>query len=387
MENIFLLGATGSIGMQTLDVIRTNSDKFVLISISVGHYIERAKKIIEEFKPEYVSVIEESDAVTLRSEFPEITIESGSESLIKCATYNPNLSGKVIVAVVGYAGIIPTLEAIKINRDILLANKETLVCAGSIVKRLVKEHNVNLIPIDSEHSAIFQALQAGKKEEVQRIIITASGGSFRDLSREELENVTLEDALRHPSWSMGDKITIDSATMVNKGLEVIEAHYLFDLDYDKIETMLHKESIIHSIVEYCDNSQIAQLAQSDMRIPIQYALTYPNRLTYKLSEKLNLSKIGTLHFAKMDYERFPMLRLAYTSGIKGGIMPTVYNVSNEVANELFRKKQISFLDIEKIITDCCSKFESDNVDDTDVTLDIILNTIKNVKEYIYTKYS
>ena len=387
MENIFLLGATGSIGMQTLDVIRTNSDKFVLRSISIGHNIERAKKIIEEFKPEYVSVIEESDAVTLRSEFTEITIESGSESLIKCATYNPNLSGKVIVAVVGYAGIIPTLEAIKINRDILLANKETLVCAGSIVKRLVKEHNVNLIPIDSEHSAIFQALQAGKKEEVQRIIITASGGSFRDLSREELENVTLEDALRHPSWSMGDKITIDSATMVNKGLEVIEAHYLFDLDYDKIETMLHKESIIHSIVEYCDNSQIAQLAQSDMRIPIQYALTYPNRLTYKLSEKLNLSKIGTLHFAKMDYERFPMLRLAYTSGIKGGIMPTVYNVSNEVANELFRKKQISFLDIEKIITDCCSKFESNNVDDTDVTLDIILNTIKNVKEYIYTKYS
>jgi 1-deoxy-D-xylulose-5-phosphate reductoisomerase len=232
MENIFLLGATGSIGMQTLDVIRTNSDKFVLRSISIGHNIERAKKIIEEFKPEYVSVIEESDAVTLRSEFPEITIESGVESLIKCATCNPNLSGKVIVAVVGYAGIIPTLEAIKINRDILLANKETLVCAGSIVKRLVKEHNVNLIPIDSEHSAIFQALQAGKKEEVQRIIITASGGSFRDLSREELENVTLEDALRHPSWSMGDKITIDSATMVNKGLEVIEAHYLFDLDYD-----------------------------------------------------------------------------------------------------------------------------------------------------------
>lgn len=385
--NIFLLGATGSIGKQTLDVIRSKSDLFNLVSISVGYNIDEAKKIIEEFNPKYVSVIKESDALLLQKTFPNVIIEYGEASLIKCATFNPDITGKVVVAVVGYVGLVPTLEAIKIKRDILLANKETLVCAGPIIIKEVQKHNVNLLPIDSEHSAIFQALHSGAHEEIKRIIITASGGSFRDKTRAELDKVTLSDALLHPSWSMGDKITIDSATMVNKGLEVIEAHYLFNCDYDKIETLLHKESIIHSIVEYCDNSQIAQLAQSDMRIPIQYALTYPNRLEFNLSNKLDLSEVGCLHFAKMDYQRFPMLSLAYEVGKLGGIMPTVYNVSNEVANMLFRKEKISFLEIEKIISDMCYIYRKNNISDSELTIEIILNTIKEVQSHILSLYS
>lgn len=387
MENIYLLGGSGSIGEQTLDVIRANPQDFKLKSVSFGYNINKAKEIIEEFKPEFVSIIQESDARYLRNLFPDVIISANEDSLIECATYDKSSSGKVVVAVVGYVGIKPTIEAIKLQRDILLANKETLVCAGNIINTFVQKYNVNLLPIDSEHSAIFQALKSGQKEEVDRLIITASGGSFRELSRSELSNVTLKDALKHPSWQMGAKITIDSATMVNKGLEVIEAHYLFNMPYDMIETILHKESIIHSIVEYCDNSQIAQMAQSDMRIPIQYALTYPKRKKFNLSNKLDLSSVGTLHFDKMDYERFPMLSLAYQVGRLGGIMPCVYNVSNEVANELFRSEKISFLDIEQIIIDCCSYFERFNINDEDLTLDIIFETIDNVRKYVLKKYS
>lgn len=387
MENIYLLGGSGSIGEQTLDVIRANNKEFKLKSVSFGYNINKAKEIIEEFKPEFVSIVQESDAEELRKLFPNVIISSGEKSLIECATYDKSQTGKVVVAVVGYVGIKPTIEAIKIRRDILLANKETLVCAGNIINQFVQKYHVNLLPIDSEHSAIFQALKSGKSEEVDRLIITASGGSFRDLSRNELINVTLADALKHPSWQMGAKITIDSATMVNKGLEVIEAHYLFNMPYDKIETILHKESIIHSIVEYCDNSQIAQMAQSDMRIPIQYALTYPNRKRFSLSSKLDLSSVGTLHFEKMDYSRYPMLLLAYKVGKLGGIMPCVYNVSNEVANELFRTEKISFLDIEKIITDCCDYFEKVNIKDDKLTLKIIFDTINDVRKYVLKKFS
>ena len=252
---------------------------------------------------------------------------------------------------------------------------------------LVNEYKVNLLPIDSEHSAIFQALHAGKHEEIQRIIITASGGAFRNLKRSELKNVTLADALNHPSWQMGAKITVDCATMVNKGLEVIEAHYLFNIDYDRIDTILHKESIIHSIVEFCDNSQIAQMAQSDMRIPIQYALTYPNRVNYALSCPLHLPKISTLHFKKMDFKRYPMLELAYKVGAFGKVMPTVYNVSNEVANEMFRYGKISFLDIENIILDTCNTyFKKDDLPEGK-TIEEIMSIIDEVKEYINNKYS
>lgn len=382
MTNIFLLGASGSIGMQTIDVLRENRDQYCLKSISVGHNIDAAIKIIDEFDVEYVSVIEEEDAKRLQKLYPNLKIGYGDASLVEAATYAPSMKGKLVVAVVGYSGLVPTIEAIKIGRDILLANKETLVCAGEIIKSLVNEYQVNLLPIDSEHSAIFQALQAGKHQEVKRVIITASGGSFRNLTREELKNVTLEEALNHPSWSMGSKITIDSATMVNKGLEVIEAHYLFDLDYDRISTILHYESIVHSMVEYIDNSVIAQMAVSDMRLPIQYALTYPNRNVYQLSQPLDLTAIHTLHFEKMDLERFPMLDLAYKVGKAGGIMPAVYNVSNEVANYLFRIGKISFLEIEEII----KKAVNNTSNIINPSLEEILMTIENVKKEILERY-
>lgn len=264
-KNIFLLGATGSIGTQVLDVVRSLNNIRVL-SMAFGKNIKLGEKLIAEFKPEYVSTLDFDDMNYLKSLFPEISFGYGEEGLVKAATYSDS-PGVIVNAIVGMAGLKPTVAGIKKNRDILLANKETLVVAGEIIKSLLKVYNVELIPIDSEHSAIYQCLQTGKKEDVSKVIITASGGSFRNLSRSELNNVCLEDALNHPNWKMGNKITIDSATMVNKGLEVIEAHFLFDLDYDQIETIIHPESIVHSLVEFKDNSLIAQLS-----LP-RYALT------------------------------------------------------------------------------------------------------------------
>ena len=277
----------------------------------------------------------------------ELKFAYGEAGMIEVAVYQK--SDILLNAVIGSIGLFPTLQAIKAKKTIALANKETLVTAGHVVMEAAKQNNVAILPVDSEHSAIYQCLQGEKAANVSRLILTASGGSFRDLSREELQSVTLEQALNHPNWSMGSKITIDSATMMNKGLEVIEAHWLFNLPYDQIDVLLHRESMIHSMVEYHDSSVIAQLGSPDMRVPIQYALTYPDRLPLQTEKKFDLAEIGTLHFEKMDMDRFRCLRFAYEAGKSGGTMPTVLNAANEAAVGAFLSGKITFLQIEDLI--------------------------------------
>lgn len=351
MKNIILLGATGSIGTQTLDVIRNNPSKYQLLAFSSGRNIDLTKKIIEEFKPKLVSVISENDALLLRQQYTDCKFTFGENGLIEIATFSHNNSYETILvtAVVGSIGLIPTLKAIEMGRTIALANKETLVTAGHIVMEKAKQHNVDIIPVDSEHSAIFQCLKGENPSDLSKIIITASGGSFRDKTRDQLVDVTVKEALNHPNWSMGAKITIDSASMMNKGLEVIEAHWLFDVDYDQIETILHRESVIHSMVEFKDTSIIAHLGTPDMRIPIQYALSYPNRDVLINAKPLKLWEVGELHFQKMDFDRFRCLKMAYEAGRTGHSMPTVLNAANEAAVQLFLQGKIKFLDIEKLI--------------------------------------
>lgn len=381
MKNIFLLGASGSIGKQVIDILKMYPDKYNLKAVSVGENIDYLKQILREFNVEFASVKNKEDLLELEKEFPHINFGYGDDGLIQTATYS-NENGVVINAVVGMVGLIPTIEAIKKRRDILLANKETLVVGGTIITKLVKEYQVNLIPIDSEHSAIFQALNGENKNNIKRIILTSSGGSFRDLTREELKNVTLQDALQHPNWNMGAKITIDSATMANKGLEVIEAHFLFGVNYDQIETVLHPESIVHSMVEFVDHSTIMQASFPDMRIPIAYALSYPDRYPTNISRPMDFSKSFNLTFKPMDFNRYPLLKLAYQVGKVGGIMPVVYNASNEVANELFRKGKISFLAIEDIVFDAVNN--TSNI--LNPTLEEILAIDKQVRQKIYQKY-
>ncbi|HWO97887.1 MAG TPA: 1-deoxy-D-xylulose-5-phosphate reductoisomerase [Bacillus sp. (in: firmicutes)] len=347
MKHIALLGATGSIGQQTLDVIRLHPDRFRLVSMSVGQNIEEAKKIIREFSPKIVSVLKKDDRDALKLEFDHISFVYGEEGLVEVAAH-PD-ADVVVTAVVGSVGLVPTLEAIRLGKTIALANKETLVTAGHIVMGEAAKHGVSILPVDSEHSAIYQCLQGEKEQAIERLILTASGGSFRDKSREELEGVTVAQALNHPNWSMGAKITIDSATMMNKGLEVIEAHWLFDMSYEKIDVVLHKESIIHSMVEFQDTSVIAQLGTPDMRVPIQYALTYPERIVLPHTKRLNLWEIGTLHFSKMDFNRFRCLAFAFEAGKEGGTMPTVLNAANEEAVAGFLSGKLTFLQIEDVL--------------------------------------
>ena len=347
LKNISLLGATGSIGRQTLDIIRQHSDYFQLSSFSAGRNIEETRKIIKEFSPKLVSVLEKDDALRLKGEFPFVQFVYGEKGLTETALFSA--SDTVVNAVMGSVGLIPTLEAIKAGKTIALANKETLVTAGHLVMRAAQKYHVDILPVDSEHSAIFQCLQGENSQNVARLILTASGGSFRDRTREELRHVTREEALNHPNWSMGAKITIDSATMMNKGLEVIEAHWLFQMPYEQIDVILHRESIIHSMVEYQDHSVIAQLGTPDMRVPIQYALTYPERLPLPVTKRLNLAAIGSLHFEEVDFDRFRCLAFAYEAGKAGGSMPTVLNAANEVAVKAFLDGKISFLKIEELI--------------------------------------
>ena len=347
MKNISLLGATGSIGRQTLDVIRQHPEHFQLLSFSAGRNMEETRKIINEFSPKLVSVLKKDDAVRLQGEFPFVQFVYGEKGLTEVALFSE--SDIVVNAVIGSVGLLPTLEAIKAGKTIALANKETLVTAGHLVMEAARKHHVAILPVDSEHSAIFQSLQGENSKNVVRLILTASGGSFRDRTREELQHVTREEALNHPNWSMGAKITIDSATMMNKGLEVIEAHWLFHIPYEQIDVVLHRESIIHSMVEYHDHSVIAQLGTPDMRIPIQYALTYPERLPLPSAKRLNLADIGALHFEEMDFDRFRCLAFAYEAGKAGGSMPTVLNAANEVAVSAFLEGKISFLKIEELI--------------------------------------
>lgn len=347
MKTLSVLGVTGSIGMQTVDVVKNHPDLFQIIGVSAGHNIEKLIEVIETVHPKYVCVMEQKDAQQLQSQYPSLTIYYGDEGLIKIATLEE--ISLVLNAVVGSVGMVPTIEAIKKHKDIALANKETLVVGGHIITRLVKEYGVRLLPVDSEHSAIFQSLNGEKHSQIHKLMITASGGSFRDKTRDELVGVSKKEALCHPNWSMGAKITIDSATMFNKGFEVIEAKWLFDMDYDDIIVYIHPESIIHSMVEYNDTAIIAQLGTPDMRLPIQYALTYPDRFEISNAKRLHLDEIEGLHFRKPDLDRYKALRLAFEAGRKGGSMPCVLNGANEQAVSLFLNDQIEFLQIEELV--------------------------------------
>ncbi|MBM7540606.1 1-deoxy-D-xylulose-5-phosphate reductoisomerase [Amphibacillus cookii] len=347
MKNITLLGATGSIGVQTLEVIQAHPEQFSIHALAFGKQIDVAIPLIKTFQPKKVVVQDVETRNELKTYLPELNILVGVEGAIEVST--DSAVDVVVNAVMGSIGLAPTLQAIEANKTIAIANKETLVTAGHLVTALAKRQNVHLLPIDSEHSAIFQCLQGESEKAVNRLVITASGGSFRDYTRDQLEGVTVKDALKHPNWSMGAKITVDSASMMNKGLEVIEAYWLFGMDYDKIDVILHKESVIHSMVEFADRSVIAQLGLADMRIPIQYALTYPNRLRLEGAEQLDLAAISRLNFRKMDFDRFPCLKMAYQAGKIGGSTPTVLNAANEQAVSLFLDEQISFLDIERLI--------------------------------------
>ncbi|MDM5358047.1 1-deoxy-D-xylulose-5-phosphate reductoisomerase [Peribacillus sp. ACCC06369] len=350
MKNISLLGATGSIGQQTADVVRSHPDQFKIVALSAGKNIELVRAYIQEFEPKLVSVQTEEDYHVLKSEFfsrKDIEFMYGDEGMTAVAVFDQ--ATILVNAVIGSVGLYPTLQAIKAKKDIAIANKETLVTAGHLVISEAKKAGVRLLPVDSEHSAIFQALQGEREKNIERLVITASGGSFRDRTREELKGVTVEEALNHPNWSMGAKITIDSASMMNKGLEVIEAHWLFDLPYDKIDVLLHKESVIHSMVEFHDSSVIAQLGSPDMRVPIQYALTYPDRMPLEGRKRLNLAEAGKLHFSDMDFSRYPCLQFAYKAGKMGGTMTTVLNAANEAAVSAFLSGKVSFLEIETLI--------------------------------------
>ncbi len=342
MKNLYIVGALGSIGTQTLDIVRQFPDEFRVVGMAVGRNLKLAKELIEEFKPEVICLREGE----LQLSYNPITYY-GDEGLLKIASYHKYENETFVNALVGISGLLPTVEAIKAHKEIALANKETLVVAGDLIKALIKEYNTKLYPIDSEHSAIWQCLQGEKHEDIKRLIITASGGSFRDKSRDELTNVTKEDALKHPNWSMGSKITIDSATMMNKGFEVIEAHYLFDIDYDRIDTILHPGSIVHSMVEFNDGSIKAQIGSADMHTPIAYALRYPHHSAFN-SKGLNLLGLK-LEFKELSQERFPCLRYAYIAAQKGGCYLAALNAANEAAVSLFLNDKIKFLDIEKII--------------------------------------
>ncbi len=299
MKNIALLGATGSIGSNTVDVVLSNPDKFKIVSLSFYKNVEKGKELIRKLKPLYVAVGSSETAQELAPLFPKVSFGCGVSGLNEAATLSE--VDLVLTAVSGSVGLFPTLAAIEKGKIIALANKEALVMGGELVMKAVYRQQISLLPVDSEHSAIFQCLQGQQRKDVSSLLITASGGSFRDLSRQQLEQVTVEQALQHPNWSMGSKITIDSSTMMNKGLEVIEAHWLFDMDYDKIKVVLHRESIVHSMVILKDGAYLAQLGPSDMREPIQFALTYPKRMTIQNARPFDLSEIGSLHFEKMDF--------------------------------------------------------------------------------------
>lgn len=383
MKNITILGATGSIGTQTLDVIRKEKNDFCLKAISANTNYDKIINIIQEFKVQYVAMMDKN-AYKKVKEYCDINnlhteVLYGIEGLTTISTLDT--VDIVVTSVVGMIGLIPTLEAIKAKKDIALANKETLVVAGEIVKREAQKNNVNILPVDSEHGAIFQCLQGNNKKDIKNIWLTASGGPFRGKNREDLKYITPDKALKHPKWNMGKKISIDSSTLMNKGLEVIEAHWLFDVDYDNIKAIIHPQSIVHSMIEYIDGSIIAQLAEPDMRLPIQYALNYPIRKK-KAIKSLDFYNLNKLTFEKPDMDTFRCLELAYEAGKLGGIMPTVLNSANEVVVDLFLNYKIDYLQIEHIIEKCLGKFN--NIKNP--TLEDILKTDKEVRNYIYSNY-
>lgn len=348
MKKVSILGSTGSIGCSSLDVIEKNPDRFRVVALAAGENIKLLKKQIEKFQPRLVAVGTKDKALELGKSLTaknRVKIFYGEEGLKEIASFP---SDTVISAISGSAGLKPTLAAIEAGNDIALANKETMVMAGEVVTKRARKKGVKIIPVDSEHSAIFQCLEGNGPENLKRIILTASGGPFLKCTREQLRKVTLEQTLRHPNWNMGRKITIDSASMMNKGLEVIEAKWLFNVDIGAIDVLIHPQSIVHSMVEFFDGAILAQLGVPDMRIPIAYALTYPERIINDLPV-LNLIKAGNLEFCKPDVKKFPCLDIAYKAGICGGTAPVVMNAADEVAVHAFMNKKIKFIDLPKII--------------------------------------
>ena len=343
MKHISLLGSTGSIGKQTLEVVAANPDKLKVRALAAHRSDELLEQQIRQFEPDIAVLSDKDAAARMAARYHGRTkILAGDEGLLAAATYDG--ADTVLASMVGYAGLRPTLAAIECGKNIALANKETLVAAGSLVMAAVRKHGVSLTPVDSEHSAIFQSLRGGAEKEVKRLIVTASGGPFRGKKRSELENVTLAQCLKHPNWSMGPKVTLDSSTLANKGLEVMEAHWLFDMPYDKIDVVVHPQSIVHSLVEFCDGSVIAQLGEPDMRLPIQYALSWPDRFDYSF-EQLDLVKAASLTFEAPDLEAFPSLKIAVDCGKAGGTLPCAFNAANEEAVNAFLHDKIKYLDI------------------------------------------
>ena len=381
MKKILILGSTGSIGTNALELIRNNREKYQVVGISGNKNIELLKKQIEEFKPTLIYVGTEQDALNLKKEYSflkEVYFgENGLAELSKNSDYDI-----ILTAVSGAIGIDATVEAIKREKRIALANKETMVSAGTYINKLLKEYpKAEIVPVDSEHSALFQSLQGFKKENVKKLIITASGGTFRGKDLAYLENVTVEQALKHPNWSMGKKITIDSSTLVNKGLEVIEAHELFNIDYDDIEVVVHPQSIIHSMVEYVDGSIIAQMGVANMKTPILYAFTYPEKEFNSSINFLDLIKTSNLTFEEPNRKIFKGIDLAYRTGKIGSTMTTVFNASNEVAVELFMKKKIKFLDIYRIIEEAMNSHQILSLN-TDNALNIIKEVDKETRKKV-----
>lgn len=351
MKKIAILGSTGSIGTQTLDVVREHPDELSVVALAAGRNKEKLREQIREFHPKVVSLSEEKMALEMKKELAGTGIEvlSGMEGLMAVAGIEE--ADVVVTAVVGMMGILPTMEAIRKGKDIALANKETLVTAGHLIMPMAREHHVSILPVDSEHSAIFQCLHGERQKDVDKILLTASGGPFRGKTLKDLENVTLEDALKHPNWSMGQKITIDSSTMVNKGLEVMEARWLFDVNYDQIEVVVQPQSIIHSMVQFVDGAILAQLGTPDMRVPIEYALFYPERRSLH-GERLDFSTLQSITFEKPDMDVFRGLALALEAGKVGGTMPTVFNAANEKAVAKFLHREIGYMDIIRLIEQC-----------------------------------
>ena len=380
MKKIAILGSTGSIGTQTLEVARENGDIQVL-GLAAGNNIKLLEMQIREFKPRLVAVWKEEKAKELRELVKdlEVKVVYGMEGLLEVARMEE--TEILVTAIVGMIGIRPTIEAIKAGKNIALANKETLVTAGHIIMPLAREHKVSILPVDSEHSAIFQSLQGNQRGELHKILLTASGGPFRGKKREDLVNIQVEDALKHPNWEMGRKITIDSSTLVNKGLEVIEAKWLFDVDIEQIQVVVHPQSIIHSMVEYVDGAIIAELGTPDMKLPIQYALYYPER-RFLPGERVDFYTLSQLTFEKPDLDTFYGLRLAFEAGKAGGSLPTVYNAANELAVSKFLERKIGYLQIPEIIETCMDAHK--NISNPSV--DEILQTEQAVYEQIESRW-
>jgi len=347
--------------------VASHPDQFRVVALAAGSNVELLAQQVRQFRPERVAICDVSKLPDLRAAIaditPQPTLLAGEDGIVEIAR-TPE-ADVVVTGIVGCAGLLPTIAAIKAGKDIALANKETLIAGGPVVLPLIQEHGIKLLPADSEHSAIFQCLQGVPAGGLRRILLTASGGAFRDLPVEKLAQVTVADALKHPNWSMGRKITIDSATLMNKGLEVIEAHYLFGLDYDHIDIVIHPQSIIHSLIEVQDTSMLAQLGWADMRLPLLYALSYPDRI-YTNWEPLDLVKVGTLTFREPDHQKYPCMKLAYAAGRAAGCMPAVLNAANEQAVALFLEEKITFLDIPRLIEQACDRYHSQNRSNPDL---------------------